>query len=116
MFSRELPCLPLILERHCNAVRSTGEEEYTNPEIEMYMFPQTWGSTSLGFGGIGGQAITTAYTVVVNDYHDGYCSVFFGNQLAYLIKNPNQAFYEDMKKGSMKPSSKAGEYRRDDDA
>lgn len=45
MFSRELPCLPLILERHCNAVRSTGEE-YKYPEIEMYMFPQTWGSTS----------------------------------------------------------------------
>ena len=103
------------MERHCNAVRSTGEE-YTHPEIEMYMFPQIWGSTSLGFGGIGGQAITTAYTVVVNDYHDGWCSVFFGDQLAYVVKNPNQIFYEDVKNGSMKPIAKAGAYRRDDDA
>ena len=113
MFNRELPCLPLIMERHFNEVRSISEE-YKYPEIEMYMFPQTWGSTSLGFGGIGGQAMTTAYTVVVNDYNDGYCSVFFGDQLAYLIKNPNQLFYEDMKKCSMKPVYKAGAYRRDD--
>lgn len=31
------------------------------------MFPQAWGSTSLGFGGIGGQAMTSAYTTVITD-------------------------------------------------
>jgi len=38
---------------------------YTD-EVEVVMFPQTWGSTALGYGGIGGAAMTPAYTVVVS--------------------------------------------------
>lgn len=34
-------------------------------------FIQTWGSTSLGFEGIGGQAFTDAYTTVIYVAHDG---------------------------------------------
>lgn len=65
----ELPCLPLIQERFWNEVKD--KEEYTKvkylQEFEFYMFPQAWGSTSLGFGGIGGQAMTSAYTTVITD-------------------------------------------------
>lgn len=50
------------------------------------MFPQTWGSTALGFGGIGGQAITNAYTIIVECEHTGYRAVYFGGgKLAYLV-------------------------------
>lgn len=107
-----LPCLPLIEERHINAVRSHGEE-YKWPDLSMRMFMQTWSSTALGFGGVGGQAITNAYTIVVEDYHEGWYSVFFGNRMAYLIRNPNQLFFEDMQKESMKPVSQASAYRRE---
>lgn len=74
--------------------RSTGQAE--GPFIErtrrptphgcsVVMFPQTWGSTALGFGGIGGQAITNAYTIIVECDHTGYRAVYFGGgKLAYL--------------------------------
>jgi hypothetical protein len=71
-------------------------------EVEVVMFPQTWGSTALGYGGIGGSAMTTAYTVVVS--YNGYYCVYFGSsgRLAYTvdrIRNGSdgcQRFIEDM--------------------
>jgi hypothetical protein len=36
------------------------------------MFVQTWGSTALGFGGIGGQAITSAYVCVIESNLIGF--------------------------------------------
>jgi len=58
------------------------------------MFRQSWGSTSLGFGGIGGQAITTAYTIVVECISE--YAVYFGGRFAYLITQPNEKFFEDV--------------------
>ena len=37
----------------------------TLDDFELHTFEQTWGSTALGFGGVGGQAITTARTYVL---------------------------------------------------
>jgi hypothetical protein len=57
-----------------------------NPwDLEVIMFAQGWGSTALGYGGIGGQATTSAYTVIVNCRNE-YC-VYFGSggRLAYKI-------------------------------
>ena len=109
-----IPCLPLIAERHYNAVRATGEK-YKYADLDMYMFPQTWGSTALGLGGIGGQVVTTAQTVVVEDYKNGWYSVFFDERLAYLLKNPNRLFFEDLKKWRMKSVGEHWSYRRVDD-
>lgn len=58
-------------------------------------FPQVWGSTALGFGGIGGAAMTTAYTVVIQ--FETYYAVYFGGRFAYVIESPNNYFIEDMK-------------------
>lgn len=57
-------------------------------DVEVIMFPQTWGSTALGYGGMGGAATTSAYTVVVSD-HLVSCVYFGRGQLAYQI-NYNQ--------------------------
>ncbi len=113
----QLPCLPLIQERFWNEIKNelddgSGKKYY--PEFEMTMFMQTWGSTALGFGGIGGQAMTNAYTTVVREEYSGWVGVFFGESLAYKINNPNQKFYEDMKDGNMQPTYKASVYRRSD--
>jgi len=60
------------------------------------MFPQTWSSTALGFGGVGGQAITPAYTVVLESTHMmGYC-VYFNGRFAYRIEKPNDHFFGDI--------------------
>lgn len=101
----DLPCLPLIQERFWNAIKDELSEEQKKyyPEFEMTMFLQTWGDTSLGFGGIGGQAITSAYTTVVRDIYSGWCGVFFGERLAYKIKDPNEKFNEDVRNWNMRP-------------
>lgn len=68
-------------------------------DCEVVMFPQTWSSTALGFGGIGGQAFTSAYTVVVSCRLEGAAAaVYFGGSFAYLVEHArqNQAFREDV--------------------
>ena len=48
------------------------------------MFPQTWGSTALGFGGIGGAAMTPAYTVVVTG-PSNQIAVYWNGSHAYTM-------------------------------
>lgn len=50
----------------------------------LAMFPQMWGSTSLGFGGIGGAAMTSAYTVVIEG-PQSTVAVYFGGRYAYQV-------------------------------
>ncbi len=67
------------------------------------MFPQTWGSTALGFGGLGGQAMTRAYTIVIQG-PDGTLAVYWNGRLGYLIpatgpsEEQRQAWKEDLRK------------------
>lgn len=48
------------------------------------MFAQDWASTALGFGGVGGQAASQAYSIVLES-HDGTRAVYFNAGLAYII-------------------------------
>lgn len=73
-----------------------GARSYLGPTIErrrrphtgdvtVYaMFPQTWASTAMGFGGVGGASITTAYTVVIQ--HERHFAVYFHGRFAYRIE------------------------------
>lgn len=83
------------------------------PEVEMYMFPQTWGSTALGFSGFGGQSMTSAYTTVVAEINYGWYGVFFGERLAYLVLNPNDAFFDDLRKGRMASVVRSAKYHKE---
>jgi hypothetical protein len=51
-------------------------------ELTVLLFPQTWGSTALGYGGLGGAAVTDAYTVVVRKRAE-LCVYFGTGPLAY---------------------------------
>jgi hypothetical protein len=66
--------VPMIL-----ATRRPRDED-----VEVIMFPQTWGSTALGYGGMGGAAVTSAYTVIVTD-HSVSCVYFGEGELAYRV-------------------------------
>lgn len=80
--------------------RITKVRRPTKYDIEVIaMFPQTWGSTALGFGGIGGAAMTTTYTIVIRSGIE-FC-VYFGEQFAYRVKCRGQEIYEDIHKQSM---------------
>lgn len=77
---------------------ATGKMKQVRPDpyhVSVDMFEQTWGSTALGFGGIGGQAVTSAYTVVVDGPMGDAC-VYFGGTLAYHVLKPNAQFREDV--------------------
>ena len=65
------------------------------------MFVQTWGSTALGFGGIGGAAITSAYVCVIESDLIGQYAVYFGGRLAYVIDRPNELFIEHIARQRM---------------
>ena len=80
-------------------------------QLEVYHFPQMWGSTALGFGGIGGQAMTTAYTTVIT--YGIEAVVYFNGRLAYRIERVNQTFFEDLNKHDMHEVAGAlGRYNR----
>lgn len=78
-------------------------------DCDVVMFSQVWGSTALGFGGIGGAAMTSAYTVIVFG-PSGDAAVYFGGRLAYHIDKPNELFSADMHAQHMAPTKEATKY------
>jgi hypothetical protein len=94
--------------------RITKSRKHNPYDITVFaMFTQTWGSTALGFGGIGGQAITSAYVVVLeSEQGAGFC-VYFGSRFAYRIKKPTEEFFDDLNNRRMADVSKAhGRYEK----
>lgn len=64
------------------------------------MFPQTWGDTSLGFGGMAGQAMTEAFTVVLMSDHAHFL-VYWGGLFGYRLdlrdpKFDRELFFADL--------------------
>lgn len=68
----------------------------TEHDIEVCQFEQTWGSTALGHGGIGGTSTTTAPTTVVICRNEA--CVYFGGQFAYKVSARCQQLREDIRK------------------
>lgn len=81
-------------------------------DFEMFDFMQTWGSTSLGFGGIGGQAMTSARTYVFVPVEcEEECFVYFAGRFAYSVPY-SQIFMEDVRNGRVVAKYEAGRYKR----
>jgi hypothetical protein len=59
------------------------------------VFQQTWGSTALGFDGIGGAAMSTCNVTVITGSM-GDKAVYMGPRFAYHIVRPNKKFFEDV--------------------
>lgn len=81
----------------------TGKMKESRPRADMVdcvMFQQMWGSTALGFGGLGGAAMTSAYTVVITGPMGDAC-VYFGGRFAYRVDRVNEQFQNDMSRHSM---------------
>ena len=99
------------LEYDLPDIKENDRERRPNEdEIEVYSFPQTWGSTALGFGGVGGQMVTGAQTTVV--VHLNNAAVYFNGYLAYVIEGFNQTFFEDLGKHDMADVRRRGKYFR----
>jgi hypothetical protein len=79
-------------------------------ECEVYHFPQTWGSTALGFGGIGGQAMTSAYTTVI--MHGRVAVVYFAGRYAYKVQKVTQTFMDDLLYHNLCDVQQSGKYSK----
>ena len=63
------------------------DRRVTVDDFEIYIFEQVWGSTALGFGGIGGQAMTEENTYVFVPLNcDQKCFIYFGSRFAYEVE------------------------------
>lgn len=52
--------------------------------VVIAMFPQMWGSTALGFGGLGGAAMTEAYTIALEGPGRDV-AIYWAGRFAYRI-------------------------------
>jgi hypothetical protein len=87
-------------EDRANALHATIPATRRPTERDFFihsMFPQTWGSTSLGHGGMGGASVTTAYTIVLECPATQEFLVYFGGQFCYKLKRTCKYFDEFMK-------------------
>jgi hypothetical protein len=89
---RDLPPIEYVGYDPAKAM-SRRPEPYDLYAVEMWQ--QTWGSTALGFGGIGGAAMTEATVILVWGHNRNGVSVYFGGRHAYTILRPNDKFRED---------------------
>lgn len=80
-------------------VRIPARRRPTTRDFGVYaMFPQTWGSTALGHGGMGGAAVTDAYTIVLECHATQELLVYFGGTFCYKVSRRSKnldTFMED---------------------
>lgn len=80
---------------HFQENQKDSDPAYYADLTHVYTWPQRWSSTACGFGGMAGQAGTTAQTVVVD-----VCGIFYvyhAGRLAYVVRRNHGAFYEAMR-------------------
>ncbi len=88
----------------------TQKPRPTLNDFAIYAFEQIWGSTALGFGGIGGQAITSATTYVfVPISIEEKCFVYFAGRFAYAAPYSTE-FLEDVAAHKMASVAESGKY------
>lgn len=89
-----------------------AKERATVDDFEMYTFEQVWGSTALGFGGVGGQTMTSARTYVFIPVQvDQKCFVYFAGRFAYAA-DYSKEFMQDVFSGNMPSVALSGKYRK----
>ena len=83
----------------------------TIDDFELYTFEQTWGSTALGFGGVGGQMITSARTYVFIPIScDQKCFVYFAGKFAYEV-DYSEKFMDDVLERNIASVTESGKYK-----
>lgn len=83
-----------------NALPEPGERPLDERQVDVRLFPQLWGGTALGFGGLTCHAMTTAYTVVVIQHDRQRAAVYFNGRFAYRVDLSRaahkEAFFADV--------------------
>ena len=53
-------------------------------EINLYVIRQTWGNTSCGWESIGGSAMRSDYTIIIENVWGGGYFIYYSGKLAYI--------------------------------
>jgi len=77
------------------------------------LFIQTWPTTSLGFSRIGGDCLTSAYTVIITSEDLSIVGVYFEDRFAYIVHAPNDRFWRDVANRDMRYVSECCIYQDD---
>ena len=93
-YGNPIEAMASALEDARNLCNDTNTSKYN-----VYQFPQMWGGSQLGFGGMGTCAMSTAYTTVILYGH--VALVFFDGRFAYQVNKPNSMFTEHLNKRRM---------------
>ena len=104
-------CAHDALARMEAVITSRPEEDHLVPnyrDLDIHLWKQSWSDTSCGFGGIGGQAITRAYTLVfIDEYlHLGGAVVYHNFRFAGHVQRPNHRFFEDVQRRQIRGAAK----------
>lgn len=91
--------------------------KFVNLDFDITMFPQIWGSTCTAFDILpngepvwGGSAMTKAYTVIIHEFTTDTYGVFIDDKPCYIVTDPTEMFYEDLKNKNMKSLSNSLKY------
>lgn len=94
--------------------KNPSTARYVLPEFDITVFSQVWGSTITAYDvcpdgspAIGGCAMTKAYTVVIEEKLTRTFGVFVDDQFCYIVLDPSDAFYEDLKNHDIASISRA---------
>lgn len=102
MFSEKIE---LILEEFLKS------EKCEKSDIEIYVFPQLWGSTSCGYSMAGGSAMTTSHTIVFFHYATHNVMLSYGGRFIEL-KEVNRLFLKDLSDHRISPEYQLSKYTR----
>ncbi len=85
-------CIEAVIADATTRAKADGIEMGPLDEFEIETWKQLWGSTALGFSGIGGATICSAYTILAWAHYKTRCYVYFAGRYAYTVKSPNDFF------------------------
>ena len=89
----------------------SGNSNPTLDDFELHTFEQTWGSTALGFGGVGGQAMTSATTYVFIPMSvNQKCFVHLVGSFAYAVDYSDK-FMKDVLGCNVATVHESGKYK-----
>ena len=93
---RSLPYLDSSYKESLNSIwKEGGKYEgnyYESPvikhwdEIDIHIVSQMWGSTSKGWSGMGGAAMTSDYNYIIHQKYTDLYYVYWDGKLAYIVK------------------------------
>jgi|GEM_PF-5364484 len=64
-------------------------------DVNLHVVNQIWGSTSCGWGGMGGAAMSSKYNVILEHPREKLLFVYWDGQLAYVLNNKDDNYKFD---------------------